>query len=184
MPPISRAVRVAKSLIESEGIRRPFVPVERIAERYAVIVREEMPEDVSGMLVPLPGESSQAKWAIVVNSAHPPVRQRFTIAHELGHALLHHYSAPHADGRLGVFFRDADSSKGSVRHEIEANQFAAELLMPEELIRMLFSRLQFDLADAADDEKALKAVARLAKLFKVSIQALTFRIAKLSALNT
>lgn len=71
-----------------------------------------------------------------------------------------------------------------MREEIEANQFAAELLMPEELVRALSSKLQFDLADAADDDRAMKAVARLAKLFRVSVQALTFRIAKLSALNT
>src|SRR5689334_16894120 len=89
VPPIPRAVRVAKALIASEGIRRPFVPVEQIAQKYAIVVREVMPEDISGMLVPLPADS-QRKWAIVVNSTHPAVRQRFTIAHELGHVLLHH----------------------------------------------------------------------------------------------
>ena len=51
MPPVSRAERVAKSLIESAGIRKPFVPVEKIAEKYAVIVMEEMPDDISGMLI-------------------------------------------------------------------------------------------------------------------------------------
>lgn len=184
MPPPSRAVRTAKAVLAKEKIPGPSVPVESIAKKYAVVLRETMPQDVSGMLVPLHSESADPKWAIVVNAEHPDVRQRFTIAHELGHLLLHRYMTPHADGRLQVRFRDEESSKGSVREEIEANQFAAELLMPEEFVRSLTPKVSFDFADQAADREAVTKLTRLAKRFGVSVQALSFRVANLSMLNT
>lgn len=105
------------------------------------------------------------------------MRQRFTIAHELGHLLLHRYTTPHADGRQ-IRFRDEDSSKGSVREEVEANQFAAEVLMPEDLIRAHL-KMSFDLADDTADREAVERLTRLAKRFEVSVQALSFRVANL-----
>lgn len=177
MPPVSRAVRKARAVLASEGVLRPAVPVEKIARKYAVIVREDMPDDISGMLVPLPNDAGEPRWAIVVNRAHAAVRQRFTIAHELGHLLLHRYTTPHADGRH-IRFRDEESSKGSVREEVEANQFAAELLMPEELVRANL-RASVDLADDTKDNEAVRRLTRLAKRFEVSVQALSFRVANL-----
>lgn len=184
MPPPPRAVRKAREVLASEGIRRPSVPVETIAQKFAVVVREQMPNDISGMLVPLPSNARAADWAIVVNAAHAPVRQRFTIAHELGHILLHRFTTPHADGRFRVRFRDEESSKGSLNEEIEANQFAAELLMPEQFVRQCAARLNFDLADDAADEEAVRRVGQLAKRFEVSVQALSFRLVNLSALSS
>jgi Zn-dependent peptidase ImmA (M78 family) len=65
--------------------------------------------------------------------------------------------------------RDTDSAKGTDPVEIEANQFAAALLMPGELIdRELFGK-QFDI----EDEAPLEAIA---KKFRVSRQALEYRI--------
>lgn len=184
MPPASRAIRKAREALASEGIRRPSVPVERIAQKYAVVVREPMPNDISGMLVPLPSSTRESQWAIVVNAIHPPVRQRFTIAHELGHIILHRYTTPHADGRFRIHFRDGESSKGRVKEEIEANEFAAELLMPEELVRQLAAKLNFDFADDAADAEAVRRVSQLAKRFEVSMQALSFRLANLSAVSS
>jgi Zn-dependent peptidase ImmA (M78 family) len=180
MPPVSRAVRAARSLLAEANVRRPAVPVDAIAEKYAVLVRETLPNEISGMLVPLPSQSNEAKWAIVVNAADPPVRQRFTVAHELAHLLLHRYTTPHADGRYQVRFRDEASSKGSVREEIEANQFAAELLMPEKFLRLFTDKMRFDLADDVGDADAVARLIKLAKRFEVSVQALSFRLANMS----
>ncbi len=69
------------------------------------------------------------------------VRQRFTIAHELGHFFLHRASSTVFVDAAPIFFRDESSSNGSQREEIEANAFAAELLMPEDAIRQ---RLTYD----------------------------------------
>jgi Zn-dependent peptidase ImmA (M78 family) len=82
-----------------------------------------------------------------------------------------------------VRFRDQESSRGSQREEIEANQFAAEILMPEQIVRAWAERINFDLADDSDDERAMSAMENLAKRFQVSVQALSFRIANLAALD-
>jgi Zn-dependent peptidase ImmA (M78 family) len=55
---------------------------------------------------------------IVLSNKGNPMRQRFSVAHELGHLLLHPHPAP-----------------GSHVHEREANTFAAEFLMPAAEIR-------------------------------------------------
>ena len=178
MPPRRHAARVARELLKSETATIP-VPVEEIAKTYGVIVRENLPAEISGMLVPLPQNGSTLKWAIVINASDPPVRQRFTIAHELGHLLLHKYASPHADGRVQVRFRDEDSAKGSIREEIEANQFAAELLMPEEQVRSLV-KLGHDVMDSESDQRALKRIQQIARRFGVSAQALSLRIANVT----
>ena len=174
----SRAARVAHGVLQAERSVIP-VPVDQIAARYAVVVRQPLPEDVSGMLVPLAGAGSNARWAIVVNSSDSPKRRRFTIAHELGHLLMHKYSAPHADGRVQIRFRNEESATGAVREEIEANQFAAELLMPERYVRAYVSRLRLDPFDPADDASALKKLQELARKLQVSVQAVSIRIASL-----
>lgn len=174
----TRGARYAKELLRSEKAQAP-VPVEKIARKHAQVVREALPSDVSGMLVPLPPLDGEPRWAIVVNANDAPVRQRFTIAHELGHLLIHKYPTPHADGRYQVRFRNERSATGSVREEIEANQFAAELLMPEKEIRRLAIRLQLDVLDQSRDKEAVKKLTSAASKFQVSVQALSFRIANL-----
>ncbi len=62
---------------------------------------------------------------IYINKGSSPFRQRFTVAHELGHLLKH---------PTGVAFRDELSRAGWDPREIEANGFAAELLMPSTMV--------------------------------------------------
>ena len=71
-----------------------------------------------------------------------------------------------------VFFRDGQSATGVDGQEIEANAFAAELLMPESILRDLVGRQPIDVFDDA-------AVRRLASRFEVSPQALTIRLSRL-----
>jgi len=54
----------------------------------------------------------------------------FTIAHEIGHFILHHGESDLFIDTTYVAFRDSESTKGENRAEIQANQFAAALLMP------------------------------------------------------
>lgn len=174
MPPISRASRQARRILSEENVRRPAVRVEQIARRYAHIVPQELPDDISGMLVPLSPPVRGKAWAIIYNKTHAPVRQRFTIAHELGHLRLHGFTSPHADRGFKLRFRNAESSSGSVFEEIEANQFAAELLMPRELLLAEAAKFGLDYADP-DDEK----LEYLADAFRVSKLALSIRVANL-----
>ena len=99
------------------------MPVESIAEDLlglAVGEREDL--EVSGMLLP-------AERQIWLNASESPARQRFTLAHELGH-----WVCQHLEGRsVPVFCRAAEVGVGEGRLlEREANVFAAELLMPED----------------------------------------------------
>jgi Zn-dependent peptidase ImmA (M78 family) len=63
------------------------------------------------------------------------VRQRFTIGHELGHLTLHHGHDLILERLVRLNFRDATSSTANDEEEIEANHFAAELLMPHDFLR-------------------------------------------------
>ena len=76
-------------------------------------------------------------------------------------------------------FRNEKSAKGSVREEIEANQFAAELLMPERYVRRLAISLRLDVLDATVDREAVQKLMQAARKLQVSAQALSFRIANL-----
>ena len=107
------------------------------------------------------------------NRSHVPVRQRFTIAHEIGHYVLHRKSGDlFIDRHHKVFARDKSSSRGEDEKEVEANAFAAALLMPEELVEEELDRIGFDLGDEAD-------VRELANKFNVSTQSMLFRLTNL-----
>ena len=69
-----------------------------------------------------------------------------------------------------VFYRDDRSSEGKYRQELEANAFAAALLMPTDTVRDAIEERGFDLAD--DD-----GLDELARLFEVSRQAMAYRLA-------
>ncbi len=90
------------------------------------------------------------------------------MAHEFGHLLLHEGLRQHSDKSFKVNYRDRTSSEATDADEIEANFFAACILMPRWLL------------DAADAIHALdddSAVADLAKLFDVSPHAMSLRLA-------
>jgi len=174
---VQQAWKAAEKVLKDNRVRRTPISVARIASRYATVVKRALEDDISGALIPL-GEN---EWAILVNSQHHPNRQRFTIAHELGHLLLHGYRTPHADTQFR--FRDARSSEGSVLEEIQANQFAAELLMPRAMIMKAIDRYGFQHVPASDseEERFEALVSKLAKDFRVSRQAMTVRLSSLFA---
>jgi Zn-dependent peptidase ImmA (M78 family) len=174
---VHQAWRTAERILEKHNVQRAPVDVRAIASAYATVVDRILDPEISGVVAPI----DQGKWIIVVNSGHPSVRRRFTIAHELGHILLHGYTAPHADRTFR--FRDARSSEGSALEEIQANQFAAELLMPRPLLLKATSSYELYHApsSAGDDEAFEACVANLAKHFKVSRQAMTIRLSSLFA---
>lgn len=165
--PQSKAIREAKALLYESGHTVP-VDVEAIAEAHGVsVVKQDLEDSVSGVLIIKDG-----RGIIGVNSSHHPNRQRFTIAHELGHYVLHPKAGTVFVDRSIIFFRDSDSAKGVDHREMEANAFAAELLMPENEV---MEQLDDQQIDAFDD----LPVRRLAARFGVSAQALTIRLTKL-----
>ena len=134
--------------------------------------RERFGDDVSGVLVVQDG-----RGVIGVNSAQAPVRQRFTIAHEIGHFEMHRHRMPvfidkQFLGPMFAVFRDGKSATGEDQREREANAFAAALLMPEPLVMRAVTHMR---ADVQDDS----VIEELARHFEVSRQAMTFRVANL-----
>ena len=163
-----RAQTRASVLRVKHGVTAIPVDVERLAKLEGVEVdRVDFGDEISGVLVK---HGDQA--TIGVNARHALSRQRFTIAHELGHYLLHSSRELFVDKNYVVHFRDQNSSTGSDPIEVEANQFAAELTMPAAKVRELFNDYRFDI----DDEGALK---RLANQFHVSSTAMAVRLSSL-----
>src|SRR4051812_31969984 len=121
---VDRAAREAERVLNQNDVVSAPVKVDRLARKWAHLVEQSLDRDISGMLVPLPESVDGKRWAIVVNKSHSEVRRRFTIAHELGHLLLHGYKSTHADRGFKVRLRDSHSSEGSVLEEVEANRFA------------------------------------------------------------
>lgn len=108
------------------------------------VFAEELWPYESGYLEYAPSKGSTSGYRIVVNSTHPPERQRFTVAHELGHFLLHrndsdfNFRAETAH-RSDDYFEYIEPHKPA--QEIEANYFAATILMPENLFVPSYNRL-------------------------------------------
>jgi len=143
--------------------------VREIAESFDLkVVENPFPGNVSGMLFRKGGRA-----VIGVNGAHSPTRKRFTIAHELGHYLLH--EGNEFVDQVRVDFRDDRSSAGTLEQEVQANGFAAELLMPEQLVR----DAHMSLAQAGIEPEGDAFVARLADTFEVSHEAMSYRLVNL-----
>jgi len=171
MPDFRRARGRARALLTKHGINSYPVDVHRLARLEGVEVdRSDFGEEISGLLV-----KDGARAVIGVNGRDVPARQRFTIAHELGHFLLHDSRELFVDRDFVVHFRNETSSTGYDALEVEANQFAAELLMPAEKVRELFSKQPFQI----DDKRALK---KLAAAFGVSPMAIAVRLSTLELL--
>ena len=167
----SRAIRQeAEQILVQLKISKPPVPVDLIAEKLGARIRFspfDGNSELAGMLVRR-GEET----VIGVNSLHHVNRQRFTIAHECGHLLLHIGKEVHIDRSFRINRRDGVSSQAIDPEEIEANRFAAELLMPYDMIMKDLLQYEVDI----EDEVELK---QLSDKYQVSVQALTHRIANL-----
>jgi Zn-dependent peptidase ImmA (M78 family) len=174
----NRSVRAAERVLLEVDIKRLPVDIRAIVKRYAHVMPELLPPDISGMLIPAPAQPTKP-WIILFNRKQAPERQRFTMAHELGHLLLHEYRAPHADGPRQVRYRDSVSSLGTDQEEVEANQFAAELLMPADLLIPRFENLGLNSWDGEVAKGFAEALQDLAAECKVSEQAMLLRIGNL-----
>lgn len=123
-------------------------------------------QDIKVEYIPMTGTQSgqlsysDGLWTISINSLHNKKRQRFTLAHELGHYILH--KEKNAEFKDTVFFRNdvLDSM------EYNANEFASELLMPEVDVRTYVN-------------KGIRNIGNLADIFGVSAAAMKYRIISL-----
>jgi len=160
------AINTAQDLIKKYKISTP-VDLGALLKKLGISLKVSPLESMSGFAYQKDGQK-----VIGVNQGDGDHRQRFTVAHELGHMLLHANSDVLFDRKNDfVYFRDGNSSTGLHAREVEANAFAAELLMPSDHLRSRISKLGgVDLM--ADDDK----VKRLAEGYNVSFTAMSVRI--------
>lgn len=157
---IRDAQRCAKALLHRFGARAPqHVVVEAFAARLGVEIIEAPLEGATAQLV----RTGARAMIIVAERVTDPAARRFSIAHELGHLLLEHPShdpqhlcAPHGQAR---------------DHETEANAFAAELLMPSQMLQRDCEVSPVDLA----------VPRRIARDYNVSILASARRFTELAS---
>lgn len=168
---MSSSEQEAKKLLERMAVKNPPVPVEKIAEslRARIVFKpvSDGEDDVSGMLY-----RSKDRIVIGVNGAHHMHRQRFTIAHEIGHLVLHkgemYIDTP------SIKFRDSKSGLAIDNEEIEANGFAAELLMPREFLEKSLESLY-----TRDIKEPKQMVEKLSMEYKVSPMMVEYRLRNL-----
>ena len=130
----------------------------------------EWREDVIGLITK--SKTNPNQYIIFVEKTMITTRKRFTIAHELGHFFLHikDQEKPRtliADYSSEVMFRTSNIQRSAERQqlEIEANFFAAELLMPEDKVKEIY--------------QIVKNTEKVADFFWVSNQAMQFRLANI-----
>ena len=158
---------IARKLLDAVGVTEPPVPVAAIAEYLGATVRyAPYKGELAGVLI---RDDFERGIVIGVNSLHHSNRQRFTIAHECGHLRLHKGRQSYVDRSFRINRRDEVSSQATDAEEIEANRFAAELLMPYDLIK---DDLMTYRPDIEDEDELRELVDR----YGVSLQALTLRI--------
>ncbi|MCH4025249.1 MAG: ImmA/IrrE family metallo-endopeptidase [Acetobacter fabarum] len=165
MPDYDRAIREANRLVARYYFETPPVDPEIIAEGEGVDVlyarfKPAVSNNLSGYL-------DIKSREIVVNKEISPTRKIFTIAHELGHFILHQdYAA--SQNYLTLPRRD-DYADRKPDVEKEADVFAANLLMPETMVRKYME---------------VASIPEMARMFAVSDAAMRHRVSQLSRVRT
>lgn len=123
-------------------------------------------KDISGILF----RNNNGEWTISVNKNHHINRQRFTIAHELGHYFLHRHEGSIFTDE--IFFRSMYfGNEKKQKMEWQANEFAASILMPRKEIEYYMN------------EKHITDIVELAEVFQVSTLAMRYQLERTQLLN-
>lgn len=165
--------RLVEQILNQNSLSSPPIDVFSISKNRGIEIVPSDLGDISGILF-----REGNRITIGINQTHPETRKRFTVAHELGHLILHGDQPLHVDKVFAIKLRSHVSSEAVDLEEIEANAFAAELLMPT---GMMQQKLQ-DLPGVLDYEKET-VISKLAKDFKVSPQAMTIRLINLGYIS-
>jgi len=148
----------ARALRAQYGVEEPPVNLFDIANNEGIEILYFVPDDVT---TDISGLLSKEEKKVFLNAHESAARQNFTLAHELAHYFL-----DHKPNEYGVYRRDSLYAESKPEKEQEADCFAAELLMPEELINKV--KTKYELTD--DDAQALS------RLFGVSPSAMRYRL--------
>ena len=147
-------------LLDNDMLYKIPVDVVKIAKAYEInVYAAELSNEISGAIR---YNSESDKFEILVNKSNAEVRQRFTIAHELGHYFLHRDMLKSSDVHIDTLYRaTTQTNKNTKEQEREVDYFAGALLMNRMTIKKLIDNY---------------TVADLAELFKVSSSAMAVRL--------
>jgi Zn-dependent peptidase ImmA (M78 family) len=154
---LERVKAAVRKILDELAITRPPVSPREIAETYGLGVEEVYFKDSHKQVA---GFIDFAASKIYVNADDPYNRKTFTIAHELGHFILHRdYFKAHPEA-YAVLLRRPMSAAGNAL-EKEANLFAGHLLVPRQFLDRFYK---------------IATVQELADLFAVSSDVIRIRL--------
>jgi Zn-dependent peptidase ImmA (M78 family) len=149
----------ARNVLKDNFLSEPPINVYLLAKNYGLKIKEGLfpngYSNISGFIT-----ISNGIPILYVNSDDSQNRKNFTVAHELGHWILHK-DRVESDPNLAILFRIPLGTLNKDPLEKEANAFAAELLVPKEML------------DKLKDNKSAKD---LAAIFEVSEEVIGYRL--------
>ncbi|HSR88793.1 MAG TPA: ImmA/IrrE family metallo-endopeptidase [Candidatus Udaeobacter sp.] len=151
--------KVRKILTHFKVTEAP-VPVEQIAEKMNIQISYAPSVEYSGILIRKNGGALMG-----INTEESPARRRFTIAHELGHFFLESTTA------VSIDYRDNNNRPDKTIFEKRADDFAANLLMPKQLLLNDFRKL-----DGSYEDRLIE----LSEQYQVSREAMMWRLKNLN----
>lgn len=186
----------ARQILKDLGVEKPPIPIRNIIEAWALTIEEAQgPDNYDGELVP-------EKRLVKLNTNKPKTRQRYTLAHELGHWVLFHKDRLHefiddegedsareivdtgyddedpfddddwvpSPDQEDIWAEPVDLGPNKRERDREADIFAAELLMPTKWVKTSWREFG-------------SGVARLARIYEVSEEAMWYKVSSLGLLK-
>ena len=153
---------MASKVLAECGITEPPINLKHVVEVKGFVYMEvdTFPDNVSALFIAKGGQN----YALV-NAKHHPNRQRFSLAHELGHIILQHKGVD-LEEDVSTIDTPPENSGDSRRRdprEKEADIFASALLIPLGMLKKEHSKKDAD-------------IEKMAKVFGVSQQAMTIAV--------
>lgn len=167
--------KLARLVIKRHKLK-PGFDIAKFLSMQADLRYGSIPGDVDGISINLKSKDKQP--VVIISTSLPPTRQKFTMAHELGHIFI--------PWHIGTIFSHTDENHAyanSLYHdgEVEANRFAAELLMPSEWVELLLSTQHP--ADALETIQKTVGTSLIATFYKIGSKISSEYIGILTSLN-
>lgn len=135
---IGFAREIARKLLKDNGIKRPPVDLKTILNKkgYTYLEMDNFMDNIDAIFL-----NKDDRIYAAVNAKHHIHRQRFSLAHELGHILLRH-NLMYYESLVSLDNPPTEKlhTPTESSFEVEANAFAGELLVPLDMLKMEFKK--------------------------------------------
>jgi len=150
---------LANLIIKRYGLK-PGFDVKEFLSAQSDLRFGKIPSNVDGISIHL--KSKDQKPIVIISTELPPTREKFTMAHELGHIFI--------PWHIGTIFSHTDANHAYANRlyhdcEVEANRFAAELLMPSQWVESILNTEHP--ADALEMIRKIIGTSPAATLYKI-----------------